>query len=247
MNAEPLHGFEQRLLGELRRVVDETPAPQSVVQRRPSGTLIGRRPLAVAGGLAAIAGVFAATGVWNGAENRAYAVSENGDGSVTVQIASLSDADGLQNKLRAAGVPAVVQYLPPGKACAGGPGAGFGAPPPDGADPVESGFDTDGPHETGAPSTQVGGIPSPGEPAPPEALPPGAVTSDMRMNDDGSVEFTIDAPGLDGRSIVIRNQDLPPESGPNTEAAPPAGTPASVGVEIANGPPKPCKVVDASH
>jgi hypothetical protein len=47
----------------------------------------------------------------------AYAVTKNADGTVTVEIDSLSDADGLQTKLQAAGVNAVVQYLPEGKAC----------------------------------------------------------------------------------------------------------------------------------
>src|SRR5262249_57944712 len=47
----------------------------------------------------------------------AYAVTQNGDGTVTVQITSLRDAAGLQQKLGEAGIRAVVQYLPPGKAC----------------------------------------------------------------------------------------------------------------------------------
>jgi hypothetical protein len=47
----------------------------------------------------------------------AYAVTKNADGTVTVEIDSLTDAAGLQSKLQAAGVNAVVQYLPVGKAC----------------------------------------------------------------------------------------------------------------------------------
>jgi hypothetical protein len=47
----------------------------------------------------------------------AYAVNKNDDGTVTVEISSLSDAAGLEQKLREAGIAAVVQYLPPGKAC----------------------------------------------------------------------------------------------------------------------------------
>jgi hypothetical protein len=44
-------------------------------------------------------------------------VNRNDDGTVTVEISSLSDAAGLESKLRDASIRAVVQYLPPGKAC----------------------------------------------------------------------------------------------------------------------------------
>jgi hypothetical protein len=47
----------------------------------------------------------------------AYEVTNNGNGTVTVQINSLRDAAGLQEKLGENGIPAVVQYLPEGKAC----------------------------------------------------------------------------------------------------------------------------------
>ena len=47
----------------------------------------------------------------------AYAVTRNADGTVTVEVDSITDAAGLQAKLRAAGVNAVVDYLPAGKAC----------------------------------------------------------------------------------------------------------------------------------
>ncbi len=47
----------------------------------------------------------------------AYAVTKNADGSVTVEIDSLTDAAGLRAKLQAAGVNAVVEYLPAGKMC----------------------------------------------------------------------------------------------------------------------------------
>jgi hypothetical protein len=54
-------------------------------------------------------------------------VDRNPDGTVTVRIDSLSDAAGLQQQLNDAGVPALVQYLPPGKTCGGG---GLQPPPP---------------------------------------------------------------------------------------------------------------------
>ena len=53
----------------------------------------------------------------DGAHNQAFAVTENADGTVTVEIKSIEDAEGLQRQLQEAGVPAAVYYLPPGKAC----------------------------------------------------------------------------------------------------------------------------------
>jgi hypothetical protein len=106
--------FEERLLGELRTVVAARPVESR--RRRP---LWGGPRLALAGALtvvvaaAAIAGVLALTA----GTQAAYAVTKNADGTVTVEIDSLSDAAGLQAKLRAAGVNAVVQYLPEGKIC----------------------------------------------------------------------------------------------------------------------------------
>jgi hypothetical protein len=53
----------------------------------------------------------------DGAPNRAFAVTENADDTVTVEIRSIEDAEGLQRRLQEAGVPAAVYYLPPGKVC----------------------------------------------------------------------------------------------------------------------------------
>lgn len=52
-----------------------------------------------------------------GAQKRAYAVTENADGTITVEIRSIEDADGLEGQLEDAGVPAAVNYLPTGKLC----------------------------------------------------------------------------------------------------------------------------------
>jgi len=105
--------FEDRLLAELRRHVPIQPEEKPTNRRR-----VPRR-LAVAGGLAALLAAGAAAGVpfLSGGSAPAYAVTDNGDGTVTVDIASLTDASGLQQKLRDAGINAVVQYLPPGKTC----------------------------------------------------------------------------------------------------------------------------------
>jgi hypothetical protein len=127
MNAShgPLTGFEERLLHELRRVVIEesrsasAPAPRAPIARRRS---LWRRRLGLTGGVAAVVAFGLAAGLPLGGGNggsAAYAVTQNADGTVTVQINALRDADGLQRRLREAGVPALVQYLPPGKACEG--------------------------------------------------------------------------------------------------------------------------------
>jgi hypothetical protein len=102
-----MSNYEDRLLIELQKLVVTEP------RRNRRG-----RGFALAGGLAA-AGVAVAVGVivLSAGTQAAYAVTKNADGSVTVEIDSLSDAAGLQAKLQAAGVDAVVEYLPEGKMC----------------------------------------------------------------------------------------------------------------------------------
>lgn len=122
--------FENRLLLELRALVAEAPAGTPAV----ASSSRRRQPrLAVLAGAVAVVAVSAAAGIplLSGGTTPAYAVSRNQDGSVTVEVASLKDAAGLEQKLREAGIPAVVQYLPPGKACEQ-PWPGTAAPPPDG-------------------------------------------------------------------------------------------------------------------
>jgi hypothetical protein len=114
-------GFEERLLDELRSLVVAQPSsgPERPLRRREWIALRSRRRLALVAGMAALLAVGAAAGVpfLSGGASPAYAVSTNDDGTVTVEIGSLSDAAGLESKLRDAGIRAVVQYLPRGKAC----------------------------------------------------------------------------------------------------------------------------------
>ncbi|HMJ35262.1 MAG TPA: hypothetical protein VK501_15235 [Baekduia sp.] len=103
--------FEERLLQQLRQVVTERPAPtRAVAAPTPPRTHRRRFVLAGAGGVAAVAATVAVIASSGGVTESAYAVTPRADGSVTVKISSLSDADGLQRALRAAGVPAVVRY-----------------------------------------------------------------------------------------------------------------------------------------
>ncbi len=122
--------FEDRLLAELRAHVaqraaaDPRPEPPRGRRVRPAVRL----GLAGAGIAAAAAIVVVATG-GDGAPP-AYAVQPQSDGSVTVTIRSLRDADGLERQLREAGVRAEVDDLEPGKACKaprGRPASGGGA------------------------------------------------------------------------------------------------------------------------
>jgi hypothetical protein len=107
--------FEDRLLAELRQVVADRPEPAAV---QPPLRRAPRARIAL-GGFATAAAAAAAVVIASGGDpaEPAYAVDRQSDGSVTVQISSLRDADGLERKLRAAGIPAVVDYTPAGKMC----------------------------------------------------------------------------------------------------------------------------------
>ena len=109
-----MSNFEERLFHELS---DLLPAARA---GRGGREMLRQRPRVVlAGGLAAVvaAAAIAAVVFLSAGAQSAYAVIKNPDGTVTVEIDSLTDAAGLQAKLQAAGVNAVVQYLPAGKVC----------------------------------------------------------------------------------------------------------------------------------
>jgi hypothetical protein len=106
--------FEHRLLVELRQVVAERPAPGVV----PLPGAHRRRPLLFAGtATAAVAATAALLILTSGGVAPAFAVDRQTNGDVTVTINQLSDAQGLQSQLRAAGINAEVDYTPAGKAC----------------------------------------------------------------------------------------------------------------------------------
>jgi hypothetical protein len=109
-----MNNFEERLLRELRVTVAARPAARRA--QRP----IWRQPqLVVAGGFAATVAVAAIAGLFffSAGTQAAYAVTRNADGTVTVEVDSITDASGLQAALEAAGVNAVVEYLPAGTTC----------------------------------------------------------------------------------------------------------------------------------
>lgn len=110
-----MSNFEDRLLSALkeeitmRKAKDDmtivTPAPANSRRR------LGWLSAAVAGVAAATTVVLLNTG------SPAYAVTKGSDGAVSVQINEFNDPDGLEADLAAAGVKAVVDYLPFGQTC----------------------------------------------------------------------------------------------------------------------------------
>jgi hypothetical protein len=106
--------FEDRLLAELSRLVAECPSPEVGALPRPHR----RRPLVFAGTAAAAAAAAAALFAFtSGGVAPAFAVDRQPNGDVSVTINQLSDAQGLQSQLRAAGINAEVDYTPAGKGC----------------------------------------------------------------------------------------------------------------------------------
>jgi hypothetical protein len=107
MNAPPR--FEDRLLAQLRRVVAERED-----SREPTHNRTGRGRLVLSGaGAALVIAIVAIAAVVIGIGNRttaAYAIRVRPDGKVAVSIYRLGDAKALQRSLRAAGVPAVVDF-----------------------------------------------------------------------------------------------------------------------------------------
>jgi hypothetical protein len=107
MNAQ--QRFEDRLLAQLRRVVAERED-----SRDPTHNRTGRRRLVLSGaGAALVIAIVAITAVAIGTGDRttgAYAIQVRPGGKVAVSIYRLGDAKALQRSLRAAGVPAVVDF-----------------------------------------------------------------------------------------------------------------------------------------
>jgi hypothetical protein len=114
--------FEERLLHELKGLVIERGAERAEVARSHRRSPWGRRLVLTAGLAAAFAVAVVAVIPTMGREHRgpastAYAVTEDHDGVVTVEIRSIEDAAGLESAIEALGVPASVHYLPDGKVC----------------------------------------------------------------------------------------------------------------------------------
>ena len=106
--------FETRLLDELQQIVALQPKPAA---RAPRRRLVPALATAVAGVAIALAILVVGGG---GGPTPAYAVDKAANGMVTVQIKSLRDSAGLEQKLADVGVKAKVDYLEPGTTCRAG-------------------------------------------------------------------------------------------------------------------------------
>jgi hypothetical protein len=247
----PLGGFEQRLLRELRQVVAERPQIAPAGRSIAGPARLGRAVrFALAAGAAAVTAVALVSGVsiGGGSDGKAWAVDRKPDGSVTVRIDSLSDAAGLERKLNEAGVPALVQYLPKGKTCAGDELA----PPPGAVTETNGGpsAEGDGPGPVTTkpgpgPVTQTNGDPSaPSTPADAQAkkIDPAKMGPNISIANlaDGGVEFTVGANRPDG-TLVIRNHGVAPQAAAVATAA---GV-SAIQVTFVQGKAEPCKVVDS--
>ncbi|MFC5745374.1 hypothetical protein [Actinomadura rugatobispora] len=104
---ERRRAIKEFMMGELR----EAPGPAQRGRRR-----LWRRPVvlipALAAATALAVGLSAAVG-----QTPAYAVAENADGTITIEIHRWEDAKKLQADLRAMGVNIVVDFVPGGKRC----------------------------------------------------------------------------------------------------------------------------------
>jgi hypothetical protein len=225
---EPMGGFEQRLLRELREVVAEGALPSEPALTYKGSLALGgwinRRwliPVAAGVALTLAALVLLASPFGTSHNGGAWAVTRNDDGTVTVEIDSLRDAGGLQRELRQAGVPAEVQYLPPGKACAG---------------------------ETAAPGVHEGGGPGSRR-----ARDHGQVGHDLlggrravqiRTRADGGIEFTVEATAHPDETLVIRSQGLSPGQAPAAHPAAANGV-AAISVTHVRGKVRPCTPIDS--
>ena len=114
----PRSGYQERLLTELRALAEHNAAnaPPEPASRR---GIAGHPKLvlaSIAGGACVASAAIAFTG-GDGGGSTAYAVEPHDDGSVSVEISRLEDAAGLERELRAAGVPAEVDFLPLEQTC----------------------------------------------------------------------------------------------------------------------------------
>lgn len=107
--------FEKRLLSELRQVSADNPNPQP--EPAPArGRTYGRFAAAGAGLAAVVAGIAIYTGTGDNTPS-AYAVDPQPDGKVSVEILNLEEATGLEDSLKAVGVPARVTMAPAEAVC----------------------------------------------------------------------------------------------------------------------------------
>jgi hypothetical protein len=124
-NRDPFGGFEEKLLGELKSVVEQRGAEQPAAEqpaRRPAP--LWRRPRVVSVASAGALAIGAVVGLpMLGGESTtppasaAFDLVTNDDGTITVTIYRFDDSDGLEAQLAEHGVPADVAFTPYGERC----------------------------------------------------------------------------------------------------------------------------------
>jgi len=213
--------FEERLLRELREVVAARAASDPLPCRPVSRArhVVMRRivvaPVALA---AAAAGTILALG--HDGSTPAYAVEPHSDGTVTVEIHSLRDAAGLQSRLRGVGVPAMVDYVPDGKACREPRFRQSSRQSPRGIHPLTPGGGADGSQRFTVDRNEL----SPGERL--------VLTSTVTPRITGMTIATADGPVAPCTLI-----DAPPASATDSPIGPHTHTPAEGGHKVTEGHP----------
>ncbi|ASO18447.1 hypothetical protein FHR81_002854 [Actinoalloteichus hoggarensis] len=211
--------FQERLLVELKQVVSEQAARQPALAAASTGGLAARlgRPRLAAAGLTAVGttGAVALMLTVGGAGAAAFAVDEQDDGMVRIEISDLRDADGLEGALAEAGIPATVDYLPEGMMCRQPRFAAHDMPGGDGPEEPTSaavgGVDEEGGASTGGGmaaewSADGESFESFGGDIPTGGVPSGGTVVEIGTDEDGQTyaAFTLDpAEFRDGRSLVI--------------------------------------------
>jgi hypothetical protein len=112
--------FERRLRGELTAIVAERGAAQAAPTTpgaRPAWRRRGPRLGLAVAAVAAVAAVVLIVNAGGSDTSAAFAVEAEPEGIVTVEIAGLEDATGLEAELDDAGIPASVSYLSAGMTC----------------------------------------------------------------------------------------------------------------------------------
>ncbi len=115
----PDDNFERRLLDELKAVVAERGVERESAESATTRPAWRRAPRLALGAAAVLAAAVAVLVFSSGGGNapRAFAVEPQQGGGVTIKIYNLEDAEGLEQALERAGIPAQVNWLPAGVTC----------------------------------------------------------------------------------------------------------------------------------
>jgi hypothetical protein len=119
-NRKPGGNFEERLLDELKALVEQSDSEQEVVTKRTEPSPRRRRAPRPALGAVAVLAAAATLLVFNsggGNTPKAFAVEPQEGGGTTIKIYSPEDAAGLEAALAEAGIRSQVTWLPAGMTC----------------------------------------------------------------------------------------------------------------------------------